>query len=213
MAQTILSVPDSNVDYKDVRNVPAIVSSLLAKTEYNNETYVALVLSQWYHESLWWKNSGAGADYKAKAPWFNCMGMRPAVQRTTYRNGSINSAGNYASYANYADCLMDLVEWWRAKRVPTNFQGVSEYATFIREKGYFTGPLQSYIKGMMNAWEAYGMQWAGMVNVVYLKDESSASAEVQVWGTGSKKKVSAGLVAFVGALVLGIVWLYKKYKK
>jgi len=78
----------------------------------------------------------------------NMFGMKYPTKRPTTAIGQLNG---YALYNNTTDSIRDLLLWFHQFGTIPNFQTVEEYATYLKEKGYYEDSLQNYIAGMNNA--------------------------------------------------------------
>lgn len=222
MAQERFHINELNgLALKDYRNIPAI-AEILCK-QFGMTDLWWFILGQVNHESLVFDDSKR--DYKASAPFFNIMGMRPAKVRNTYQmEGSINGKGQYGQYVNYADALADLMYWLKINKILEGFQiqkvsGNVNYAALLKAKKYMTGNETSYNNGIMRAQEKYGAQWLKWSekpffdeSVVTTTNAGGTTEETTFQGVGGLTNLSTRN-PMIWLLVLGFVWWLWKSRK
>jgi len=77
----------------------------------------------------------------------NAFGMKQPTQRKTTSAG-ISPTG-YATYKTVADSIKDLDLYFQAKQYPQTFDNAESYVDFLKSKGYFEAPLNSYKKAVL----------------------------------------------------------------
>jgi hypothetical protein len=75
----------------------------------------------------------------------NLYGMRPAIARPTTNAGA---QGGYAYYNTLEDSIDDLLLWFKSIGEPVPTSSVFDYATWLREHGYYEAPVIEYAGGM-----------------------------------------------------------------
>ena len=163
MAQVRKHIPElQGLNLQDYRNVPKIGAILCE--EWGMLDLWWFMMGQFHQEGLLWDD--ARRDYKAASPFYNSMGMRPARIRTTYQmEGSIKDKGLYGQYANYADMVADLLQWYKNNKILEGLQLQKargpEYVNFgqlLKSKNYMGDSSTNYNNGIKSALGKYGNQ-------------------------------------------------------
>lgn len=206
---------------RDYRNIPAIAERICK--QFGMLDLWWFILGQVHHESLVFDDTKR--DYKASAPYFNIMGMRPAKVRNTYqKEGSIQGKGQYAQYDNYADAIADLCYWLKINKILEGFQiqklspeGVN-YARLLKQKKYMTGNEASYNTGIINAQNKYGQVWLKYSEKPFF--DSSVVTETNAGSTTEEVKLGPldlskfGMSKMSLVLIILVIggYLWNKYK-
>ena len=57
---------------------------------------------------------------------------------------------HYAHYANDSESVIDLLKWMAYTNFPTTVTDVNQYGTELKNRGYFTAGLTSYVGALLN---------------------------------------------------------------
>lgn len=76
--------------------------------------------------------------------------MRPAQKRKTTRL-QIITPGNYASYKDLGNSVMDLAEWFSYNRLSKDISSVVAYVQALRQNKYFEASEAEYLNGVKRA--------------------------------------------------------------
>lgn len=89
--------------------------------------------------------------YRANKNYFGIKWINRPTQKNAVR-GLLSPEGNfYASFKTDLDSLIDLLRIFEIKAMPLKVKDGNEYATALKDRGYFTAGLESYQKNL-NYW-------------------------------------------------------------
>jgi len=130
--------PDDEPDEMDTERFHRLVQYTLPDVD---ETTRRIITAQAMHETGLFTSSVFIRNN-------NAFGMRMPEKRPTRAFGDPDQDG-YANYDNLEDSIEDLALWFDFHNIPLKFETVQEFASAIKEKGYYEAPYYAY-SGAMN---------------------------------------------------------------
>jgi hypothetical protein len=125
------------------RNFEPETTPQKAVTKANRPELNDFILAQWKFETGNYKSS---LFNRAN----NATGMRIASKRKQVRTGETNG---YAVYKDLHQCAEDLGLWFDYVNFP-QAKSLREYVEALKQKGYFTAPLEKYYNGVKYYYDA-----------------------------------------------------------
>lgn len=125
--------------------------SVIQDSEYWR--YDKLIYAQSAHETAYRNNYQEPFTSNLFIKQNNAFGMGvPSKRKFLGSKGPIVAEGQYmAKYPDVRTSWLDLLEWFRYNKFPTDLNSTQEYVAWLKKFGYFTAPEQDYLRGV-NYW-------------------------------------------------------------